>query len=134
MKTRLKEVLQGKEANYIMPFMWRRSWVSELNRVEEQTGLRFSVFPVLLSRNRAAFWAVSVCYVNYHCPARSLGTCGYTYRSAFDHSEWVTGCQPTFGLIAGTQKARRRTVKASAWLLDAVARATALSINQSRSG
>jgi beta-glucosidase/6-phospho-beta-glucosidase/beta-galactosidase len=41
------------------------------------------------------------------------------------------GYQSTFGLIAGDRKAQQRTVKPSAWWLDAVTQATNLSISQS---
>jgi beta-glucosidase len=38
----------------------------------------------------------------------------YTYWSALDNSEWMSGYRPTFGLIAVDRRTRERTVKPSA--------------------
>jgi beta-glucosidase len=57
------------------------------------------------------------------CLRDGLDVRGYTYWSALDNFEWVSGYRPTFGLIAVDRQTQERTVKPSARWLGAVARA-----------
>ena len=51
---------------------------------------------------------------------------GYTYWSAFDNFEWMSGYDMTFGLIGVDRETQVRTVKPSARVLGAMARANAV--------
>lgn len=68
-----------------------------------------------------------------NCLNDGLDVRGYTYWSAFDNFEWISGYRPTFGLIAVDRETQKRTVKPSALWVGAVARTNGLSINQSES-
>jgi beta-glucosidase len=60
------------------------------------------------------------------CMNDGLDIRGYTYWSAFDNYEWSLGYRPTFGLIAVDRETQKRTVKASARWLGAIARANSI--------
>ena len=58
----------------------------------------------------------------WRCLQDGLDVRGYTYWSAFDNFEWMSGYTPTFGLIAVDRETQQRTVKPSARWLGEVAR------------
>ena len=58
-----------------------------------------------------------------NCLKDGLDVRGYTYWSAFDNFEWSLGYRPTFGLIAVDRTTQGRTLKPSARMLGAIARA-----------
>jgi beta-glucosidase len=60
------------------------------------------------------------------CMNDGLDIRGYTYWSAFDNYEWSLGYRPTFGLIAVDRETQKRTIKASARWLGAIARANSI--------
>jgi beta-glucosidase len=61
-----------------------------------------------------------------NCLKDGLDVRGYTYWSAFDNFEWELGYRPTFGLISVDRKLQQRTVKPSARMLGAIARANSI--------
>lgn len=56
------------------------------------------------------------------CMSDGIDVRGYTYWSALDNFEWVSGYRPAFGLIAVNRRTQERTVKPSARWLGNVAR------------
>lgn len=64
-----------------------------------------------------------------NCLKDGLDVRGYMYWSAFDNFEWSLGYRPTFGLIAVDRETQERTVKPSARLLGAIARANSIEVS-----
>ena len=60
------------------------------------------------------------------CLRDGIDVRGYTYWSALDNYEWMSGYRPTFGLIAVDRSTQQRAVKPSARLLGEIARANAI--------
>ena len=64
-----------------------------------------------------------------NCLTDGLDIRGYTYWSAFDNFEWSLGYRPTFGLIAVDRETQQRTIKPSAQMLGAIARANSIELS-----
>jgi len=60
------------------------------------------------------------------CLQDGLDVRGYTYWSAFDNFEWMSGYAMRFGLIAVDRQTQIRTIKPSARWLGEIARTSLL--------
>ncbi len=116
----------GAERTQTGDEFWPEALESTIRYASATTGL-----PVIVTENGIATVDDTRRIVYIERALRGVAAClrdgidvrGYTYWSALDNFEWMSGYRPTFGLIAVNRLTQERMVKPSAHWLGRIARA-----------